>query len=581
MNSVINIQERKIKEFFKQDYLDFTKYPDKEIADKFKKKLLKYRTLDLTIIMSEKKRREIQELFFIMFTTDKLYKVNGPFYYYFYSLPECANNFEQNSFLEITENELKTIFSSVIKKNNLSPHAIQIIPHIINCLLEFYDTRKGYDRDLWYINDILLDDSRINKAAAINTFNFRNIPNTHHRECLKKYIKYLLSCTALSLASIYNSFKILTTFLQAFKDNKLDEIDTDSIKKYLSNKKVSSANKNKLVITFASFYQYLIIKSIIEGPSPITNELKLNDDYKPSDNLVSDNVIYQIFSKLHTLESSLRCMYLINYCTGMRISDLMQIKLNCLYEDGEDGYYIRFFCQKMQKPLMNLIPHALYVLIQKEIKYISSFNYENGYLFPSVKDKTKPFTKSCYNTRIKKWCNEQQIKNDDGTPYKYATHSYRHTIATDLFQNYNVDLQVIQLGVLGHQEMQMTLVYAQRDANFMKAKQDEYVSNAGVKADIEILSDADTLHRHSLPNGYCGCPSILGVCPNASICFDCEHFRTSKRFLDVHKEHLRELDRNIIYYRNNNFMPNLETALEEREKLITLINKLESLEGGK
>lgn len=178
---------------------------------------------------------------------------------------------------------------------------------------------------------------------------------------------------------------------------------------------------------------------------------------------------------------------------------------------------------------------------------------------------------------MKKWCKSHNIKNDDGTDYNYTTHSYRHTIATDLFQNYDVDLQVIQIAVLGHREIQMSLVYAQRDENYRRAKLDEYVSNVGVKSDINILTDADTLHRHSLSNGYCNCPSILGVCPNASICFDCDYFRTSKRFLDVHKEHLKELENNIIYYKSHNFLPNLETALEEKEKLIKLIKTLENL----
>ena len=68
----------------------------------------------------------------------------------------------------------------------------------------------------------------------------------------------------------------------------------------------------------------------------------------------------------------------------MRISDVCQLRTDCLYEDGKDGYYVRpYNCQKMQKAIMNLIPKALFELIQEQIKIINTLDYEEEYLFPS------------------------------------------------------------------------------------------------------------------------------------------------------------------------------------------------------
>ena len=41
----------------------------------------------------------------------------------------------------------------------------------------------------------------------------------------------------------------------------------------------------------------------------------------------------------------------------------------------------------MQKTIMNLIPKALYELIQEQIKVINNLDYDEIYLFPSDKEK--------------------------------------------------------------------------------------------------------------------------------------------------------------------------------------------------
>ena len=78
-----------------------------------------------------------------------------------------------------------------------------------------------------------------------------------------------------------------------------------------------------------------------------------------------------------------------------------------------------------------------------------------------------------------------------------------------------------------------------------------------------------------LPNGICSYPTILGVCPNADVCLNCEYFRTSKRYLDVHKQHLEKLETQIVTYKSNGWIHNLETALKQKEQLEKIISTLE------
>ena len=557
MNNM-NVIQLKIPEeerFFDNDILDFTKYPDEEISSYFMNKFVAHRTLDLTNVTSDIKKQELKDLIRSCFKSKKPYSIKSKYMNYLLYLPLLANVIQSNSFLEATEEECSDEFLKIIKDKNLSEQAIRIIPAVLFTIDELRDTRTGTDRDIWYFKDFKIDETRKNKTTAQTVLNFKRIENVEHREYFKKWFRYLLGVTELSLGSIINYLPQIIAFSNYFKNVPIFDITEYDI-------------------------SYMAIKQLTDKPSPVQRKYLKKDKYVPADNLVSENTILQIFRNLHTLEPSLVCMYLINYCTGMRISDICQLPLDCLYEDNDDGYYIRVANQKMQKTIMNLIPQALFILLKEQVKRIITMDVDAIYLFPAPDKKGAPFQSATFRRTMKEWCKELGIKNDDGTDYNYTTHSYRHTLSTDLFQNYDVDLQVIQLSVLWHKEIQMSLTYTQRGSEYNRALHQKYISSTGVQSPLDdsLLSDADALHKKALSNGYCNYPTKLGTCPSSDICLDCEFFRTSSRFLKVHMEHLKEVNQNIILYRTNGWNNNLATALETKKKLENIIKTLSLLD---
>ena len=223
--------------------------------------------------------------------------------------------------------------------------------------------------------------------------------------------------------------------------------------------------------------------------------------YKTIANTVDEYVTDQIFRNLAKAPFKYILMFLISYCCGTRVSDICGLKKDCLYFDGDDGYYIEFTCQKMQKPLRNLIPKSLYELIEEQIKIINSLDYEEIYLFPSDRKKNHPYLSQTFRDKFKKLCNEWGIKNIDGTPYNYTTHAYRHTLASDLYQNYNVPIATIQKAILGHKELQMTLSYVERPDEFKKMQEDRYIEKTGEVKLSKWLKD--NLRGQILSNGIC------------------------------------------------------------------------------
>ena len=77
----------------------------------------------------------------------------------------------------------------------------------------------------------------------------------------------------------------------------------------------------------------------------------------------------RFFNKLHLLPPMLRTMYVLNFCTGMRISDICQLKSNCLITD-KGHFFIKHYVQKMKKYQINIIPESVYKMVQEQIKAV-------------------------------------------------------------------------------------------------------------------------------------------------------------------------------------------------------------------
>ncbi len=583
-----------IKNFFKNDTLNFREYPVEEIKNYFLSPYKKYYLFDLSIINSEKTKQELKDFLFCIFMYDNPYNFKSDNLNYLFNFPNYIKEYQVNSILDInvkaeTKN-LLLFYNSISKK---SRHVLDSMLGVLKfTLLEYYDTRKGLDRNFWTKEILKINEERFNKAGSQYTLNFWRYENENNRELVKKWFVYLLGCTELAFSTLINYNTNMYLFCDYLKDTFLKDVDRNVIKEYLNINQDKSNNKiNKIVITLSEFYKYLSVHKEFDKEIPIVMKHdKKPDPKKMFHNTVSEYVILKIFNHLHELPFHLMVMYLINYCTGMRISDICQLKNSDCIFTMDNCYFIRYSVQKMQKEHAVLIPKALYDLIAQQINVNKALSYKEIYLFPSLMQQNRPFQTQNYGKNMKKWCLKWNIRNEDGTPYDFKSHSYRHTIATDLLKNYNVKLEVIQLAVLGHSNINMTTCYAERDDEYRAMLNDKYIGRYGnlnpliSDADKEALFTAewvrDNLEKQLLPNGICGYPFSLGTCPNYNSCIDCDYFKTSAKYLNIHKSHLAAIESKIPIYEANQWLPNLKTAIEQRNTLKLIINKLEDMKKG-
>lgn len=440
-----------------------------------------------------------------------------------------------------------------------------------------------FNKNIWRREELNLVKDRINLASTKYILNFEYINNEDILIRVKNYARYLIETTSYSFATIHQELWLISVFIK-YIDKKQILLGTvkreDILEFYKYKENLRDDTFNDIVIANKHFFEYLKIKDKNIHNYFYSDDLR-RTEYKYKFTAIDEYIINQIFNILHKIDSNLEAMFLLLYCIGIRISDLCQIKTDSTYKT-ENGYFIKYYCQKLKKEVTNPIPKSLYDILHEIILDNKKEYYNDSYLFHSTKTRkvfnTNSFSQD-FNFIIKKY----NIKNTDGTDYIFRAHDYRHSISTDLYKA-NIPITSIQVA-LHHDSLTMSMKYIELDDNHMIEMQRKYIDSKGsvVKFDTdneklaEIEWIKDNINAQILPNGLCALPVKFGECPHANTCLnDCKYFRTNISFLDVHKKHLEETNILIKICRENCWEQQLNTNLAVKHNLEKIIKEIES-----
>ena len=565
------INDINVYRFFNQSVWDFKEYPDEEVAAYFKRKTS---VMDLTDIRNTQLFIDIRDIFTCIFTNKEPYPYTSKCFLNMMRIPAFMLSYGYADFSSIGDIDTIDLKWQEFLTNNGYGGVRDSRSVISKCyftLVEFRDTRTGLDRNIWRLEDMSLNEERLNQSAYSLRMNFWVINNAHNRELVKAYCRYIIGSTELAYSTIYGTFKFLTMFLSALDEKDIEAITHDDIIKFREKRSSFVEENNRILKKVSAFYRYLITKQLIQCVDPVQKSDFAIFVRKHHNNTVPEYTILETFKHLHTLKEDYKLIYLINLFTGIRISDICQLKTDCLYTN-EHGYFLAHDVQKMQDVGGIPICKELYELIQKRIAYVNTIDNGNNYLFLASNDNSKPCIAATYRNYMKRTVKEWGITLPNNEPYNFLTHSFRHTIATQLFKM-GMPSALIQIGVLHHVEINMSRSYIDNDADMEL----ELLNKRGINAKsdkTDEISESDA----ALPNGYCHMPANI-KCPNLSACLNCEYFRTSINFLDVHEQQLENVKQQIEYYKENGYEQNLAFAEDEKAKLEVIIAKLKEIKG--
>ena len=222
-----------------------------------------------------------------------------------------------DSILDFTKGEIEEKYVSYRNKT-YTRHIHFFIRSFYERMKEHYDTRTGFDRDIWKLSEFKIDSARFNKSTIVSTLNFTRIEDVANRELVKSYLRFLVGNTTYSISSIMNTLSQLSQFCNDVDFNLLDITfdDFDDYVKKLKAKGISNNLFNKTIASISGLYDHLIVHNKFNNPNPVDPKYYVDDLKECIYTAISDYVIFQIFNHLHLLPFHLMLAYLINFSTG-------------------------------------------------------------------------------------------------------------------------------------------------------------------------------------------------------------------------------------------------------------------------
>jgi len=301
--------------------------------------------------------------------------------------------------------------------------------------------------------------------------NVVNAFSNENRNYLIEFQEYLIVERNLSQNSIIAYTQDLKKFFQYVINKNLNilNITTEDLIGFLKDDTVNNISKRSLVRLIASlrqFYHFLVIKNYIDKNPAEKIELPKVEKHLPDYLTLEEiNKFFNSFDTNNIFELRDRCIFEIMYVSGLRISEVCNLKLEDIdfleqeikiLGKGNKQRIVPFGEKTLQILRQYLVHSRPYICKHKSKK--------NEYLFISKKG-GKLDRKSV-------WKFLQKYSLRAGIIRTISPHTFRHSFATHMIQN-QADIRIVQ-ELLGHSDISTTQIYTHIDKRHLKEAHKKY-----------------------------------------------------------------------------------------------------------
>lgn len=270
-----------------------------------------------------------------------------------------------------------------------------------------------------------------------------------------QYIEFLIVQRNLSKNSCFSYRTDLKQFLNFIGEKKLLYVDDSIVKKYilfLSSRYSVSSHARKLSVV-KQFFNFLLNENkIIENRFLDLNSPK-SEKKLPS--VLSESEINMIFDEAYKDKSAKGIRFItmmeIMYATGIRVSELVGLKIASLKEDFSSILILGKGKKERYVPLTETAKAAIIEYLKVRENFIKNESKGSIFLFPT-NSKSSHITRIRFFQILKGVCMKLTIDSNRVSP-----HVIRHSFATHLLDR-GVDLRIIQTS-LGHADISTTQIY--------------------------------------------------------------------------------------------------------------------------
>ena len=266
---------------------------------------------------------------------------------------------------------------------------------------------------------------------------------------LRSFLNYLLVDKGLSNNTVKAYKADISSFFQWLgnKDLKYNNLQEDHINQYISflfQRKMRSSSVNRKISSIKSFYIFLVKRNFVKN-SPL-NDLVTPKQEKYLPESMSEAEVDKLLNSpdvSNKIENRDKAMIEMLYATGMRISELVNLKIT---DVDMKRCVVKVFGKGSKERLVPFGETALDSLRSYLNEREQSSSKE---IFLS--NRGKKMTRVAFWQRVKIYLIRENLKNS------ISPHTLRHAFATHLL-NRGADLRSVQL-LLGHSDLSTTQIY--------------------------------------------------------------------------------------------------------------------------
>ena len=472
------------------------------------------------------------------------------------------------------------------------------------------------DGDVWNIVDNDKDSQHYGRNFK---FDFSYISSEEIKDVLKDYVWQNYKVGNKAINTLYTKdlmyFKYFETFAKTRGIKNLKNVSNTDIDSYVSYLRTCLTARNKPLKYNSQKAALDCLKNIVHWcqlhrPDYVpTTEIFTGNEYtgvnrKLKIDFIPDDVVAQINDALRTEENPyLKYGIIILQSTGMRIGDLLKLRIDCIKPHLISGYTIEWLQHKGRKnkapmPVRSECVAAIDKLIEinAELRDEADEKDKDTLMIWRVPmgvcaGKVMQLNDVCFNAWFKKFIRDNDIKDANGEYYNLTSHQFRRTLGTDMLSK-GTNLNVIQ-EVLGHSDPSVTKRFY---ADIKDKERAEVFKSVGVIGNINQIQSSTFDNVSELEwfkankdkgacmcDGYCTKPVVDGkICDRLlkrQKCYTCSRYITTPEYLEAHKQHLANLEKQLeegaIYGEHyaEHFIPTIEV-------LKVIIERLEGLQNG-
>lgn len=469
--------------------------------------------------------------------------------------------------------------------------------------------------DVWNIID---NDEQSQWFGRTFRFDFSYISNDEIKEIYKDYIWQNYKVGNKTIYSLYNDvntcFRRFVRYADIRNLSNLKNMTNIDVEKYMSflrtfiseitGKPISSSSQKGSFVSLRSVVGWCRLHRPEDVPA---TEIFTGNEYsgftrKVKIDFIPDDVLVQINEALKSEENLyLKYGVVILESTGMRIGDLLKLRIDCIKPHLISGYTIEWMQHKTRKMMPPMPARRECVeAVEKLIELTADIRNEAIEKDKDILMIWKNPEGNILNIRsqafaqrwLGKFIRDNNIKDADGEYYTLKSHQFRRTLGTDMLSK-GININVVQQ-VLGHADPSITKRFY---ADVKDKERAEVFKKVGVIGNINKLQssafDSVTEFEWFIDNkdkcvaglcdGYCTKPVTDGsICPRLlkrQKCYTCSRYITTPEYLEAHKLHLANLEKQLVEgtiygkHYSEHFLPTIEI-------LKTIIERLEGLQNG-